>query len=83
VLVVDGDLTLAAGAEVWGVVVVGGTLRAHGGRVVGAVLAGGRPGAPHVARGLRVRWSSCVAGAALRAAGTVRPVTAPGLTVGR
>jgi hypothetical protein len=79
VLVVDGDLALLAGAEVWGVVVVGGRLRAHGARVVGAVLAGGGTGAPHVARGLRVRWSSCVAGAALRSAGSVRRVTARAL----
>lgn len=81
VLVVDGDLTLAGGAELWGVVVVGGTLRAHGPhRIVGAVLARGRPGVAHEARGLRVRWSSCVVAAALRAAGTVRPVTARALT---
>lgn len=82
-LIVDGDLTLAAGAEVWGVVVVGGTLRAEESRVVGAMLARGTPAAPHVARGLRVRWSSCVAAAALRAAGTVRPVTGRALTIGR
>jgi hypothetical protein len=75
-LVVRGDLRLEGGYEHHGVVVVGGRLvaRGAGNRVVGALLARGSPDAPHRLDALALRWSSCVAAAALRAAGVVRSV---------
>jgi hypothetical protein len=78
VLVVDGDLLLDDGLEFWGVVIVGGRVVARGGRIVGALLVHGRPGSPGDVSGLRLRWSSCVAMEALRAAGGVRPAAERG-----
>lgn len=75
-LVVDGDLVLDGDWEHWGVVAVGGRIvaRGMGNRVVGALLLRGRDTTAHELSSLAVRFSSCVAGRALRAAGVVRPV---------
>ncbi len=77
VLVVDGNLILRANAEVVGVVFVRGRIVAEGlgGAVLGAALArGSELGAGASAGALRLVFSSCGAGVAIRALAPLRPL---------
>ena len=77
----SGDLTLAGGAQFVGLVVVRGVLRVGqgGGRVTGAVLAGGVDAAAWQTAGPPlIEYSKCAIDNALRAAGTIVPLRSRG-----
>ena len=75
VLAVDGDVELAHGAELTGILIVRGALRSGpgGGRVLGAVVTHDSAGAD-IGPGLRIEFSSCAVEAALYASARVAPI---------